>query len=151
MDELKVTLTKDVNAPIEQVFDAWLDEKTLTRFMLPMPGMPQPRVIAEGKQGGTFTVFMQVGEKEIPHKGEYLEVSRYDKLVFTWESPFSPADSTVTIHFSPINAKQTRIDLSHVKFLDEEARDNHQGGWMNILETLETVLQKTNAPQREIA
>jgi uncharacterized protein YndB with AHSA1/START domain len=42
MNNLMVRLNKTIHAPIENVFDAWLDPATLSRFILPMPGMPEP-------------------------------------------------------------------------------------------------------------
>ena len=43
MTELSLNVTKNVNAPIERVFDAWLNPETLASFMQPMPGMPEAR------------------------------------------------------------------------------------------------------------
>ena len=40
MTDLTVNLSKTVNAPIERVFDAWLDPEMLTQFILPDPQMP---------------------------------------------------------------------------------------------------------------
>ncbi len=39
-----------------------------------------------------------------------------------------------------INITKTNISLSHIKFIDEEARSNHEGGWGHILETLNTII-----------
>ena len=139
MTELAINLRKTINAPIEKVFDAWLNADTLSKFMIPMPGMPEPRTEADGRQGGGFTIYMMVGEDEIPHRGQYLEVDRPNKLVFTWESPFSTADSTVTILFNSVHENSTEIDFRHIKFKDEESRNNHEGGWTNILEMLNEV------------
>ncbi len=136
MTDLTVSLKREINAPIENVFDAWLDAKTLSKFMMPMPGMPEPKTEADGREGGGFTIMMQVGDQEIPHKGTYLEVSRPDKLVFTWESPFSTDGSTVTILFNAIDDESTEIDFTHVKFIDEETRSDHEGGWNTIIDNL---------------
>ena len=38
MTDLTVNLSKTIHAPIEKVFDAWLDPKTLSQFVLPMRG-----------------------------------------------------------------------------------------------------------------
>ncbi len=141
MSDLTVNLKRTINAPIEKVFDAWLGAKTLSRFMMPMPGMPEPKTEADGREGGGFTIMMQVGDQEIPHKGTYLEVSRPDKLVFTWESPFSTDGSTVAILFYAIDAESTEIDFTHVKFIDEETRSDHEGGWNNIIENLAELVQ----------
>ena len=141
MADLTVNVTKIINAPIERVFDAWLNAETLAQFILPMPGMPQPETETDASEGGNFTIIMDVGENKIPHTGKYLEISRPDKLVFTWESPFSGDDSTVTLLFTKVDENKTNIDLTHIKFIDEESRNNHEGGWGNILQTLSDVLE----------
>jgi len=139
MTDLMVNVSREINAPIEKVFDAWLDAKTLSRFMLPMPGMPEPRTECDGKQGGRFSIFMKVGDDEIPHSGTFLEVDRPNKLVFSWESPFSTDGSTVTLLLNSISENRTKIDLTHIKFPDEESRSNHEGGWGCILEKLDEI------------
>jgi uncharacterized protein YndB with AHSA1/START domain len=140
MIDLTVAVTKIINAPIDNVFDAWLDPELLSRFILPMPGMPQPQTEIDAREGGDFTIIMQVGDDKVPHTGTYLEISRPDKLVFTWKSPFSTDGSVVTLMFNAIGDNRTNVDLVHVKFIDEESRANHEGGWGNILECLNTLL-----------
>jgi len=103
MSDLTLTVSKTIHAPIENVFDAWLDPEMLSQFILPMPGMPQPEVDNEPQQGGSFTIIMLVGEDKIPHTGQYLEISRPNRLVFSWLSSFSTDGSTVTIDFSEID------------------------------------------------
>ena len=140
MSDLTLSISKTIHAPIEKVFDAWLDPKMLSKFILPMPDMPQPEVDNEPQQGGSFTIIMQVGEDKIPHTGRYLEISRPDKLVFSWLSPFSTDGSTVTIDFSEMPDGRTNVQLKHIKFIDEEARSDHEGGWTNILQVLNNIL-----------
>jgi uncharacterized protein YndB with AHSA1/START domain len=141
MNDLTLSVKKTINASTEDVFDAWLDPGLLAQFILPMPGMPQPQVENDPVQGGNFTIIMQVGDNKIPHTGQYLEIDRPHKLVFSWESPFSLEASTVTINFSATDNGATVVELIHVRFIDEEARSNHEGGWVNILEMLDEALQ----------
>lgn len=140
MTDLTVNVSKIIDAPIDRVFDAWLNPKTLSQFILPMPGMPQPQVKTDVREGGEFTIIMKVGDDEIPHTGKYLEIKRPNKLAFTWVSPFSTDGSTVTLHFSDLGESKTNVELSHIKFIDEESRGNHEGGWGNILECLNDIL-----------
>lgn len=140
MTELSVNLTKTIQAPIEKVFDAWLDPASLTRFILPGPGMPQPEVENDPREGGRFTIVMHVGEEKIPHSGSYLTIDRPNKLVFSWESPYSTDDSQVSLIFTQVDADTTKIELTHVRFINEEARSNHEGGWTNILDKLTEVV-----------
>ncbi len=39
MTDLRVSLQKTIDAPINNVFDAWLDAKTMSKFMMPMNEM----------------------------------------------------------------------------------------------------------------
>lgn len=136
MTDLTVSLNKEINAPITEAFDAWLDPKTLSQFIMPMPEMENPEVKNDAREGGSFEIIMNVGDEKIPHTGKYLEIDRPKKLVFTWVSPASLDDSTVTLNFTEIEGNKTNIELIHIRFIDEEHRSNHENGWSNILDTL---------------
>jgi len=140
MSDLTLSIRKTINAPIEKIFDAWLDPIMLAQFILPMPGMPSPEVENEPQQGGSFTIVMHVGENKIPHTGKYLEIKRPNKLVFSWLSPYSTDDSKVTMNVNEVDSNTTNVELTHVRFIDEEARADHEGGWTNILEMLNAIL-----------
>ena len=140
MTDLIVNISKTIQAPIEEVFDAWLNPEMLSQFILPMKGMPQPQTENDPHEGGGFTIIMQVGDEKIPHTGTYLTINRPHELVFTWESPFSIEGSTVALRFLALDDNQTSLELTHRKFIDEQTRSNHEGGWGNILDTLGDVV-----------
>ncbi len=48
---LTLSLSKIIQAPVENVFNAWLDAKLLAKFMIPMPGMCEPQVTCNPSQG----------------------------------------------------------------------------------------------------
>ncbi len=136
MTDLTVNLEKIVNAPIERVFDAWLDPQLLRQFILPAPDMPPPEVSNDPREGGRFEIIMHVGDDRLPHTGTYLTLERPHRLEFSWESAYSTDDSRVMLEFSAVGDQATRIRLTHVRFLHEEARSDHEGGWGNILDRL---------------
>ena len=140
MTDLTVNINKDINASIEKVFDAWLNPALLAKFILPMPGMAEPETTNDPRVGGKFEIVMSVGENKVPHTGEYFEIDRPNKLSFSWVSPASSDDSVVTLVFKAIDAHTTNVDLTHVKFFNEEMRSNHEGGWTNIMDALSEVL-----------
>ncbi len=139
MTDLNLTVERTIKAAPADVFNAWLNPEMLRQFMMPAAGMSVPKASNEPKEGGRFEIVMLAGENEMPHTGTYREISPHDRIVFTWESPFSVDDSTVTLTFDPVETG-TRVTLRHDRFADAEARDNHKGGWISILEALDTKL-----------
>lgn len=140
MTELSLDVTHDLPFSPERVFDAWLDPEMLKKFVTPGPGMTVPEAETDPRKGGRFRIVMRAPEAgDMPHGGEYLEIDRPNRLVFTWESPYSVEGSTVTLEFTPIDSG-TRVTLTHVRFPDGESRDNHKAGWAAILASLATAL-----------
>ncbi|TKB24711.1 SRPBCC domain-containing protein [Desulfopila sp. IMCC35006] len=142
MADLKVNIEKVISAPIEVVFDAWLNPKILPKFMMGMPDMPETVVEElDVHEGGSFTFIMDCQGEKLPHSGKYIKISRPDELVFTWVSQNSVVEnSTVKLHFTRIDGNKTKISLSHVRFIDEESRSGHEGGWGCILDKLNEVI-----------
>ena len=134
--ELNLEVSRVINAPKETLFDAWLDPKMLANFMMPAPDMSVPKVKADARVGGRFLIVMHAGGKDMPHEGTYKTIDRPNTLAFTWESPMSPIDgSIVTLNFDDVDGG-TKVTLNHVRFPNEESRNNHEGGWTRILEAL---------------
>lgn len=144
MSELTVVVSRKFSVPAARVFEAWLDPDMLAKFMIPGPDMSVPKATADPRVGGEFEIIMQAGDQQIPHRGIYKEINRHSRLVFTWDSPFSTADSTVTLDFEEV-AGGTELTLTHVKFPSEESRDNHRAGWGKILETMDHGLSEASA------
>lgn len=139
MSELSLNISRTINAPIEAVFNAWLDPEMIAKFMTPGEGMTVKDAKADAREGGGFSLIMVAKESDIPHSGTYKTIDPHSKIVFSWVSPFSVDGSEVTLDLSKEDGG-TKIELTHVKFADEEARDNHEGGWAHILASLDKSL-----------
>ena len=134
--DLKLELSRVIKAPREKLFDAWLDPDMLARFMLPADNVNVPKAETDPREGGRFLIVMRAGDQDLPHAGTYKTIDRANRLAFSWESPMSPVeDSTVTLDFADVEGG-TEIRLTHVRFPNEESRDNHEAGWGRILNTL---------------
>lgn len=133
--DLSLQVERTIAAPPEAVFDAWLNPDMLMRFMCPGPGMTTPKADVSPEVGGRFDLIMKKGDDEMPHGGVYQEIDRPNRLVFSWESPFSVEGSQVTLEFRAV-PEGTHVTLTHIRFPNEESRDNHQGGWTHILGVL---------------
>ncbi|NJM84124.1 MAG: SRPBCC domain-containing protein [Tabrizicola sp.] len=143
MTDLSLTLRRTINASPEAVYAAWLDPATITRFMAGGNDQKVTEARTDPRVGGDFRIVM-TSDKDIAHQGIYRELVPHSLIRFTWDSPYSPADSEVTIRLSPV-AEGTEITLTQVKFLSEAAREGHQGGWTRILERLATALETARA------
>ena len=141
MQDLTMTVNRRINAPVEKVFNAWLNTKQMARFMIGGAGMTVPVAECDPRVGGRFKIVMATAEREIPHTGEYKEITPHSRIVFTWESPFSVDGSTVSLAFSDAGKGATDLQLTHDRFADESSRDGHKGGWTNILAKLAEVLE----------
>jgi uncharacterized protein YndB with AHSA1/START domain len=138
MTDLTLSITRTLKASPDAVYNAWLDPAVIRRFMAGGADQRVTEARTDPRVGGSFRIVM-TSDKEIAHQGVYRDLVPHSLIRFSWESPYSPADSEVTIRLAPV-AGGTEITLSQVKFLSEAARDGHKGGWTMILERLETML-----------
>ncbi|PSL20618.1 SRPBCC family protein [Shimia abyssi] len=139
--ELSLTVSRHLPFAPERVFDAWLDPETMRKFLVPGPGMTVPEATSDPRVGGRFRVVMQAPDMDEcwPHEGEYLLIDRANRLRFTWVSGYTQDNSEVTLDLKP-KGTGTDITLTHIRFPNQESRDNHEGGWTMILAALETAL-----------
>ncbi len=143
MTDLTLTVSRTINASPKAVFEAWLDPATIARFMAGGADQRVTEAWTDPRVGGRFRIVM-TSDKDIAHEGVYKDLAPHSLIRFTWESPYSPADSEVTIHLAPV-ADGTEVTLTQVRFLSEGARDGHKGGWTRILERLDAALQSAAA------
>ena len=60
MSELTLSVEHTINAPIEFVYNAWLDPALMAKFMTPAPGVVATDISTEPHVGGQFAVTMIV-------------------------------------------------------------------------------------------
>ena len=143
MTDLSLSLLRTIKASPEAVYAAWLDPDTIARFMAGSSDQRVTEARTDPRVGGAFHIVM-TSDKDVVHQGVYRDLVPHELIRFTWESPYSLADSEVTITLSPV-ADGTEIALTQVRFLTEGARDGHKGGWAHILDRLATLLQAAHA------
>jgi uncharacterized protein YndB with AHSA1/START domain len=131
-----VVIERLVPAPRRVVFEAWLDREALQRFMCGGSGVRVTRAECDPRVGGKFEIVMNLEGQDLPHHGEYLEIARYSRIVFTWRSHLAGEGSRVTLHFTDAPRGQTILKLEHVGLADAEIRTRHHEGWSHILTEL---------------
>ena len=146
MSELK--LERTFQAPPEQVFDAWVNPELLRRWWAAQPDWTCPAAEVDAREGGRYELSMQQADNGAVHTvvGEYREVERPSRLVYTWAWKGEGADAEggeagaeetlVTVEFHGEDGA-TRVALTHTGFASDESRANHEHGWNGCLDNLE--------------
>jgi uncharacterized protein YndB with AHSA1/START domain len=135
-DEFVLTVRREIAAPAEDLFDAWLDADSLGTWLRP-GGIRETRAETDPRVGGAFRIVMLDEESSMLHTGTYREIDRPRRLVFTWISAATHhRDSIVTVTFEPAEGS-TLVEVHQVGLPDGEARANHDQGWTDALRNLD--------------
>jgi uncharacterized protein YndB with AHSA1/START domain len=126
----------------ERVFDAFLDPDRAGRFLFATPGGQMLKVEIDARVGGRFCFIDRRGGEDVEHTGEYLELDRPHRLVFSFGVPrYSAEVNRVSLDFRPAADGGCTLTLSHA--LSPESapvRGRAQRGWANILDGAARVL-----------
>jgi len=137
--ELVLQVSRRYDAPAERVFDAWTNPDVLKDWYAPQPGWTSEIAEVDLRPGGAFRLGMKDPESGALHVafGEYTEVSRPEKLAFTWtwEGQEDRPATLVEIDFVQ-DGGATDVTLTHSGFASEESRDSHSHGWNGLLDNL---------------
>ena len=134
-----LTLHRVIDAPVEAVYAAWTEPEMLRRWLAPGDASVV-RAVADIAVGGTFLIEMRGadGQRWLT-SGVYREVVPCRRLVHTWRWEGSEAASLVTVEFEPETPGRTRLTLTHSRFAEDGARDEHVQGWTGCLAKLEAL------------
>ena len=134
-----LTLRRTIDAPVQAVYAAWTDPNLLRQWLAPGEATVA-RAVAEVEVGGAFLIEMRGTEgKTWLTRGQYRDVVPNRRLVHTWRWEGSDVESLVTVEFEPEPDGTTRLTLTHSRFPEAEARDEHERGWTGCLAKLEAL------------
>ena len=91
-------VTRHLPFSAERVFDAWLDPEFAAKWLFRTPAGKVVRAETEVRVGGRYAFTERRDGEDVEHTGEYLEIKRPHRLVFTFGVPkYSPDFNRVTI------------------------------------------------------
>lgn len=139
-EPIVLTVERRIAAPPELVFDAWLDHKSVGRWLFATPDGVMERVELDPRVGGRFLIVERRGGEPAEHFGEYLEIDRPHRLVFTFAAMRDAGYTKVSVTVAP-DGDGSRVTLVHE--MDPqwaEYEERTRKGWTKILKGLaETV------------
>lgn len=136
-DRESIEVSRLLPAPIEEVFSWWTEVDLLKRWMSPVGSVD---ATVDLRVGGSFRIVMNDAAMEIDHAGEYLEIDRPRRLVFSWRSRYTDGVSLVTVSFEPVDVSSTRVSILH-SGLPAPVAGDHGSGWGAMTDRLAAELR----------
>ncbi|WP_202303678.1 SRPBCC domain-containing protein [Dryocola clanedunensis] len=125
---MKITVETVVKAPVEKVWQAYIDPEAIKQWNTASPDWHTPTASVDFREGGPFSFRMEAkdGSMGFDFAGEYTRIVPLELIEYQFgdrqaKVEFTPADEGVTVHleFDP----------------DKQYPEEHQkNGWQAILE-----------------
>ncbi|MFY9609140.1 MAG: SRPBCC domain-containing protein [Blastocatellia bacterium] len=134
-------ITRRFDASPERVFDAWLDPDTARKWLFVTPTFAEDRrVEIDARVGGSYLLTNLIERQEIEGIGEYLEIDRPRRLVFSFAIPhFGPHVDRIVVEIA-LDGDGCVLTLTH-ELLPPEYHSATEHGWRKMFDVLAEVLR----------
>ncbi|MFN8421832.1 MAG: SRPBCC domain-containing protein [Phycisphaerae bacterium] len=149
-----VRVTRVIRAPRERVFDAWVRPELRRQWWIAGGKPALTTCELDARPGGRYCMKQRGGctdeapDFEWEMEGQFVEVDRPRRLVFTWNVNHQPpvVDSRVTIDFNDVPGG-TEIVLVHERLDTAALRDGTHDGWTHLIGHMAELLEgRASAP-----
>ncbi|HVZ30212.1 MAG TPA: SRPBCC family protein [Asticcacaulis sp.] len=143
-ETVSVEIQHSYAAPVERVFDAWLDPALIGGFLFG-PHLRNEELLSadiDARVGSRFSFKVRRDGQVLDHKGKYFVIDRPHTLSFSWGVNEEDGVSRVTLTFTP-TATGCDLHLTHLmaaKWADW--KDKIAAGWRKIVSDLDTTLRQ---------
>ncbi len=129
------------SVPRERVYKAWTDAQALAEWMGPQ-GVRVRVDELEVRPGGRYHFTFLAEEGDHPLGGEFIEVVKNERLVFSWcweAGDIAGVETVVELTFTEVDGG-TELILDHRKLPTAAALEKHTEGWTGCLACLSEYL-----------
>jgi uncharacterized protein YndB with AHSA1/START domain len=139
MKLLDLTVSREIDATAEEVFDAWTDPSKFGAWF----GVS--RLIMDPVVDGLYYIAVDYQNRIWPHYGRFLKIERPRLVEQTWMSEGTKGlESIVTFTIEP-RGDRVQLTIRHSGVPDDEEGRRHEEGWAGLLEEIEKHLAEQRA------
>ena len=143
-DAITLRLERTFKSPAQAVFEAWTSAEMLKRWWPAGSDWETPVAEVDVRVGGRLRLVMRAPDgEEFGGRGEYLEITPPERLVFTWSwdgHDGHQGTQLIEVEFAERQDGTTTVVLTNRGLDDEESRRTHRAGWEASLDNLDRVL-----------
>lgn len=146
--QAQVRIERHYPAAVEKVWRAWTEPQALSRwFNAGRPGAVTQAEI-DLRVGGRYRFVTRIpGGETFDVSGEYLDILLRRRLVFSWAWRGTPERvSRVSLDFTAENGGTT-LRFVHDRFFGEQARADHERGWLPAFDRIGALLLQSDAQE----
>ena len=140
MPEVGISVSRVFEAPREQVWREWTEpERFADWFGGADAQVPLSSVSMDVRPGGSWraTMFAEPGRREIPWKGEYVEVVEPERLVLTiTDRPDGDAYELVTVLLTDLGDGRTEMLFEQRGSMSAEQYRRAEQGWAGFFDRI---------------
>jgi len=138
-------VTRHIEAAPERIFDAWLDPDLLGQWMFG-PNVREEEILhfnVNPMVGGSYSFLVRRGHAESDHIGEYLEIDRPRRLVFTWgvRQDEGTEFSRIIVEVTPSEGGTELRIAQEMTPNWADFVDHAEGAWQRMADALARVLE----------
>jgi uncharacterized protein YndB with AHSA1/START domain/DNA-binding transcriptional ArsR family regulator len=135
-----ITITRVFDAPRESVWKEWTEaERFADWFGGPQSEVPLASVSMDVRPGGAWrcTMFAGPDRHEIHWHGEYQEVHKPERLVFTLsDEPGGDLYELVTVVFTDLGDGRTEMHFQQHGYMEPDQYDRTEQGWNGFFDRI---------------
>ena len=142
-ETVSLQVRRRFEAAPEKVFDAWLDPQVARRWIFSDQNGKIVSANVDARVGGSFSFVRRDENGDLDHVGEYLEIDRPRRLVFTFAVPaISPEYDRVTIEIVRLD-KGCELTLTSEMSPEifAEWGEQTRAGWTRMLAGLASLVE----------
>lgn len=139
---VRLEVTRRLPFSAERVFDAWLDARIARKFLFATETGEMVRAETDPRVGGKYVFVDRRDDEDVEHTGEYLELDRPHRLVFTFLVPAHSSEAAIVeIDIAAEGADacvltlRQKMPAAYAAYKDRTAQ-----GWTMIIGNLEKAL-----------